>query len=418
MRRALLLSLLLLGLLPNVADAAPCGRDRCRLFRAGAGPNGHIAPGPDGALWFTANGYVGRITRGGDVTKFSAPVGAGSDITPGVDGAVWFSTGDGRLGRVTPDGAISLHDIGIELPLGPAAVALGLDGRIWFLVGRTAGRMGPDGQVARFALPPQAVTGGPGSLAAGPDGAMWFTQGSRPAIGRLTVAGDYTEAPIPFPGPFGGIVAGPDSGMWFTAIEEAKWVGRIGMDGRIIGFPLSQRVRSTIAAGPSHSIWFTTAGGGAQSIVRMTTAGFKTFFQLRGGGARDLAVGANAAIFMTREDGIERLTTFLGARPIRTRTLRVNPFAGSVSLRLFCPKFDLVFCAGEVTLLYRGRVIGGGPFSQRVNDAPATRLRLNAYGRRVIGGGGRRRALMTIVQHDQGGSTRRTTQAVYLRRRG
>jgi hypothetical protein len=50
-----------------------------------------------------------------------------------------------------------------------------------------------------------------------------------------------------------------------------------------------------------------------------------------------------------------------------------------------------------------------------VNDAPATRLLLNATGRRVVGRGRTVRAVAVIDQHDQGGATKRSVRVVRLR---
>jgi hypothetical protein len=69
-----------------------------------SGPRG-IAPGPDGALWFTestAPGRIGRITTEGDITEYSN--GFSSILNPwyiaaGPDGNVWF-TGNNVQGNV------------------------------------------------------------------------------------------------------------------------------------------------------------------------------------------------------------------------------------------------------------------------------------------------------------------------------
>jgi hypothetical protein len=283
---------------------------------------------------------------------------------------------------------------------------------MWFAGGTTAGRVGADGRITRYTLPVSA--GGRDSLAAGPDGGLWLLSFGGQIV-RLSTTGQVRTFGVPFPLPLGGLAAGPDGGMWFT-VPDAKRVARISpATGRVTAFRTSQRP-GHITAGPSFSIWFTmSAPRQRQSIVRLVPAGFQTFFQVRGG-AHGLAVGANSGIYITKGNGVERLTPFLGARPIRSRVLRVNRFAGSVSLRLFCPKLDLVFCAGRITLSYRGRLVASTPFSQRVNDAPATRIVLTAYGRRLTRAHARLRVRMTIVQHDEGGTSRRTTQNVYLRR--
>src|SRR5205823_5798316 len=63
-----------------------------------------IVPGPDGALWFTANGRIGRITTAGTVTSYALPSGSGNrgqDITVGPDKNIWFAeTFGNRIGKV------------------------------------------------------------------------------------------------------------------------------------------------------------------------------------------------------------------------------------------------------------------------------------------------------------------------------
>lgn len=410
---------------PAAAGAVRCERERCQLHRQAAGANGAIASGPDGALWFAGQGFAGRMTVTGSVTRFPAPVTPASDVASGVDGAVWFTVGDGRVARVTPDGAVSVRPTG--LGVGPASLAGAPDGAMWFAAGRTVGWVTVGGRSARYQLPPSGAPGpfgpgtgpfgapsvaGPGGLALGPDGAMWVAE-QVGRVHRVTPDGRFATHTLVGFASLGAIAAGPDGGMWVTG-PSSKAIWRVSAaTGEVTLYRTSQRPLH-IVAGPSRAVWFAMrADGRPWSLVRMTPSGFQTFFQVAGW-VHGLAVGANQGIFMTKGEGIERLTPFLGARPIRTRALRVNPFAGSASLRLFCPKYDLVLCAGRITLHRGGAVIGGAPFSQRVNDAPATRLVLNARGRALTRRPVRLRTRMTIVQHDQGGTTRRSVQNLYL----
>jgi len=99
-----------------------------------------ITAGPDGALWFTTNGSIGRITTSGVVTMFSGPDIEGPDaITSGPDGALWFTnysspadvTYEGSVGRITTSGAVSLYTSpGINVPYAPTS---GPDGALWFV---------------------------------------------------------------------------------------------------------------------------------------------------------------------------------------------------------------------------------------------------------------------------------------------
>ena len=53
---------------------------------------GGIAAGPDGALWFTNNTSIGRITTAGKITHFTGPgISDPRYITAGPDGALWFT---------------------------------------------------------------------------------------------------------------------------------------------------------------------------------------------------------------------------------------------------------------------------------------------------------------------------------------
>ena len=422
MRRAALAATVLWLVGAATAQATPCGAGRCHLFRAASGATGEIAAGPDGALWYAGNGFLGRMTVSGRVTRIDAPVTPDSDVAAGTDGAVWFTVADGRVGRVAPDGGVSLRSLGAGGGLG--SLASGPDGAMWFALGSSAGRIGVDGRITRYSLP--APVYGRNSLVTGSDGALWMDASF--TLLRLTTTGQTTSygvmpAPVPFRFPFpvrpssiGELAAGPDGGIWATLPDAGRVVRLSPRTGRTTIFRTSQRPLH-ITSGPSHALWFTmTAPRRRLSVVRMTPSGFQSFFQVDRS-VRGLAVGANQGIFMTKGNGIERLTPFLGARVIRSRVLLVNTFAGSASVRLLCPKFDHVFCAGTITLRHRGQVVASAPFSQRVNDAPATRLLLTVIGRRLMRARARVLVRMTIVQHDQGGTGRRTTQNVYLRRR-
>ena len=71
---------------------------------------GSIAASPDGGMWFTGNGAIGRITMSGAATVYPLPSssfstyagGVGLGLAAGQDGAMWFATfGNKAIGRVT-----------------------------------------------------------------------------------------------------------------------------------------------------------------------------------------------------------------------------------------------------------------------------------------------------------------------------
>ena len=419
--RILLLALLAALAVAAPALAVPCGADRCRSIDA-AGANGAISPGPDGNVWYAAQGFVGRITPGGQVTRFPAPTTGSSDIEPGPDGGMWF-TAPGMVGRMDTGGQVTLQR---SVSGSPGSIAPAADGSMWFTTaGGFLSRVAPDGALLRVAGASRAsagsasrATGGPGTLVRGPDGALWFVASNPAAIGRVDADGRVTEFPLPASyGPeLAGITVGPDGGLWFTA-PRARLVGRISpTTGHLISFRTSRNPYA-ITAGPSHAIWFAMTDSGRWTVTRLVPAGYMSFFQVPGP-VRGLAAGPDNAIWISKGSSVERLETFLGAYPIRRRTLPVNPFAGSITMRLYCPTYDLVFCAGMIVLRAGAQVVGTAPFSQRVNDAPATRIILNGLGRRLAHRNPNLRVLATITQHDQGGVWRQSVNAFYLVRRG
>lgn len=132
---------------------------------------GDITKGPDGNLWFTAGGTIGRMTPTGVIHKFSLPANSFSNsITAGPDGNLWFKESD-KVGRITPAGTIS------EFPLSFSSL------------------------VNNSHLP---YTYYLSDITTGPDHALWFTEpGTNDKqsgyIGRITQAGTISEFPLPTP---------------------------------------------------------------------------------------------------------------------------------------------------------------------------------------------------------------------------
>ena len=189
-------------------------------------------------------------------------------ITIGSDGNFWFSEHLGnRIGRITPAGVIAEFDIPTP-DSQPRATALGRDGNVWFgeFMGGKIGRITPQGVITEFAIP--TPNSGPRALAAGPDGNIWFSEFNTGKIGRMTLAGQVTEFTLPGAdrGP-GDITAGADGNMWFVELNgradnrvvDGNRVGRITMAGQITEFPMPGATGSpvNIAVGPDRNIWYT-----------------------------------------------------------------------------------------------------------------------------------------------------------------
>jgi virginiamycin B lyase len=161
---------------------------------------GDITVGPDGALWFVNMQLagvpgIGRVATNGRMTFYSLPARSVPDsITTGPDGNLWFVEYRGPgLGRVTPEGAVTEFTVP-GLPASGAvlaAIAPGPDGAVWFTIGPglgdlspaattrpgQLGRIAPDGSVTLYTPPGEGVSG---PIVRAPDGSLW-------AFGESTV---------------------------------------------------------------------------------------------------------------------------------------------------------------------------------------------------------------------------------------
>ena len=228
-----------------------------------------IASGPDGNLWFTdgTNRVVGRVTTAGTPVEF--PRVAGRPISPygivaGPDGNLWFADLDG-IGKMTTAGALTMLTVPTAVPYA-TWIAVGSDGNFWFTeqVGKI-GRITPAGAITEFPLPETPLT--PTSslafgIVAGPDGNLWFAEPEPNKIGRITPVGVVTSFPVPTPDSLPShVAAGPDGNVWFVE-SFGNQVGRITPSGTITEFvpPTADAVVVAIARGPDDALWFTEDG--------------------------------------------------------------------------------------------------------------------------------------------------------------
>jgi virginiamycin B lyase len=174
-------------------------------------------------VWFTDDGRPGRIERlrtGGVVASFrlngqrSALHMTG--IAPGPDGALWFTQrGDGRdagdgIGRMTTDGRYASWPLP-RRRAAPTRIVAGPDGTLWFTEqdAHAIGRITTAGAITEFPL-----TSGlsPYDIVSGADGALWFTADG--CLGRITTAGEVSAWPIRGAKRLLGIAAARDGSFW------------------------------------------------------------------------------------------------------------------------------------------------------------------------------------------------------------
>lgn len=265
---------------------------------------------------------------------------------------------------------------------------------------------------------PRCIVSG-GEVGIGPAAHSAQANGTGFAIHGASVsfAGPGGSGSVALPGLAEDITTGPDGAAYVT-VPRAATIARIDSSGAANLFRVAYRPHR-ITSGPSRLIWFTMqAGSSPVTLGRMTPYGTFYFFQLPVA-AYDLQATGPNSILLSGGGSHVNFTPFVGAHPIRTRLMPVSPWTSAGYARLKCPVDDYVFCGGEITLRYGGRIIGTGPFSLRVNDAPATRIIINPYGRALIA----HRAInarATIVQHDQGATSRTSlaTYRVFMRGKG
>jgi uncharacterized protein (TIGR03437 family) len=300
-----------------------------------------IAAGPDGAMWFSGNGHVGRITTAGVVTTYQVPTSNDTSysITAGPDGAMWFTESPlnspasnggpfAKIGRITTAGVITEYTLPDPNSI-PSAITAGPDGALWFIESGNSkiGRITTSGAVTEIPLPASVVPYGAYGIAAGPDGALWFTEyyGGN-GIVRLTTAGVFTVYQISTTVNAGslGITAGPDGAMWFAdESPNPGKIGRITTAGVITEYPLTAAndVPFAIGSGPDGALWFTSFAG---QIGRITTSGSVTAevptpTNTANGFLGYIAAGPDGAMWFTEVGGkIGRIPAATSAPPTIT----------------------------------------------------------------------------------------------------
>jgi virginiamycin B lyase len=280
-----------------------------------------IAPGPDGAMWFTQEGFqfetnaLGRITTAGAVKPVAIPSGSTAlALTAGPDGALWYAgfgsgpdglgTGGGRLGRVTATASTEIALPGS--PFSASAIVIGPDHALWFTADDRIGRRAPDGTLTFLRIPGADLK----RLVAAPD-ALWFTGYSkRLLIGRITTSGVmrlFRFSPTAFS--TRDIAVGADGALWFTSRNPDR-IRRISTSGRLRTFPLPNQPDSpnAITAGPDGALWFTSL-----QIGRITPTGEITEIDVPNrhppllSFPRGIATGPDGAIWFTQQDTDENV---------------------------------------------------------------------------------------------------------------
>jgi virginiamycin B lyase len=191
-----------------------------------------VAAGSNGQMWFTQGCAGVALVSGGTVRQFNMQgiSGETTAIVQGPDGAMWFAAdGTATIGRVTSTGALTLYPgIGRRANDLPHGVAVGPDGNLWWTALQSNLIWVTDlhGNVVHAYTIPTAASA-PWGIVAGRDGALWFTEWSGNKIGRVTTNGVFSEYPIPTPKAHPqGLAIATNGTIWFTEAGANK-IGRI-----------------------------------------------------------------------------------------------------------------------------------------------------------------------------------------------
>jgi virginiamycin B lyase len=165
---------------------------------------GWICRGPGATMWLaiygSAGDRIGRLAPSGEIREFVAPDELAA-VVLGPDGNIWL-TAQGLVGRLTPDGVMTTFPIGNSRPY---EIVAGPDGAMWFSDrGNNAlGRITMSGQVSEFAIPTALSL--PTGVTVGPDHAIWFVESEANKIGRFAIPESLFRegGAVPVVGPLG-----------------------------------------------------------------------------------------------------------------------------------------------------------------------------------------------------------------------
>ncbi len=324
---------LLIALLQAVpgGGSARAATGQVTEINVGGSPYG-ITAGPHGVMWFTdyVQNQVGKISRGGVVTRFDVPTSnsAPSSIATGADGNMWFAELNGnRIGRVTPDGEITEYPVPAPTAGLYGGVTLGPDGNIWFVeenVDKVA-KITPAGVITEYPV------GEVLDITAGPDGNLWGINQFSTSLLRMSVTGASSSFPAVSGATGGAVTSGADGNIWFTYIVGGQSrVGKMTTSGTLVdtyALPAPADGALAMTSGPDGNVWLAEWNPGR--IAKVSTAGVITEYPVSNGGLQGIAVGGDGNIWFTSRWG-----GFVGR--LELPSSRVPPgnddFAAAVSL--------------------------------------------------------------------------------------
>jgi virginiamycin B lyase len=242
--------------------------------------NGGVVEGSDGAMWFTCDGSILRVTSAGSFTNYlvPGPNGYPAHITSIPGSSLWFAEADvPTVGDITTSGTITRYSLDQTLS-GHAlnGIAYGSDGALWLAAtasevdGPYIVRLLTDGTSSLFSLAANfGNTGYPGDITSGPDGALWFTDSTTAAIGRITTSGSISSFKLSKVNPT-DLTTGSDGALWFTNLNSLSstsgLVGRLTTSGTATYYPIPNYVNEPLDGRYENDVAFEIKGGSDGAI--------------------------------------------------------------------------------------------------------------------------------------------------------
>ena len=240
----------------------------------GAGGMQAMTPGPSGPWFVDQAGIAGHALADGTDISYAVGINGDqlSDIVAGPDGNLWYTApGGGYIGVVQPNGGGIVHYA--TLPGSkPTGIAVGPDLNLYITYTNSdaIAMFDPFARTFGGVFGTPTHMSRPKFITAGSDGNMWFTEFQGLKVGKMTLAGTFTEFPAPVVagdtlGPF-GIGLGPDGNVWFTNYQR-NTLHKITPAGAITSMSMGTGIHGPIGVtiGPDGNLW--VADGGAQNVV-------------------------------------------------------------------------------------------------------------------------------------------------------
>ncbi len=270
-----------------------------------------LAAGDAGAIWYNvANGYANTLNRMLNATTSSYKLDTGTSspnyFHRDTQGRTWYTrtvtlpdySVQGKIGLIKPAGDISnttQPSTEFDIPFEASAVALGADGKIWFL-GKSVlkiGRMDTDGKnITSFAVAQTnySSTGFPsGSLLAGSDGNVWFLHPEANEIGRITPTGTSTLFTLNanYYGNHGRLSVGPNNSLVFARANKIVTIKTDGTTTESTAFVINNysSTNKSLALDANNNLWMSLSNyydGDQPNLVRVSPTGESVLVSIAG----------------------------------------------------------------------------------------------------------------------------------------